>query len=123
MAFAARAYPRRVSDLPRDELERIRDYCDQRVPGALADQVRVEARPKGRAVTIVESRPPWRGERGPAWIEVRIAQLRFDPALDEWTLYWSDRDERWHRFEEAYPGPLEEVLAVLESDPTGVFWG
>ncbi|HQU26521.1 MAG TPA: DUF3024 domain-containing protein [Acidimicrobiales bacterium] len=112
-----------MSDLPHDELARITAYCDARVPGELSDQVRVEARAKGRSVTVYEYRPPWRGERGPAWAEVRIAQLRFDPALDEWTLFWSDRDERWHRFEEAPAGPLEEVLDALERDPTGVFWG
>lgn len=112
-----------MADLPTSDLERIRAYCDERVPGELADQVRVEARAKGQSVTIVESRPPWRGERGPGWTEVRIAQLRHDARLGRWSLYWSDRNERWHRYEESYPGPIDAVLAELDRDPLGVFWG
>ncbi len=110
-----------MSDLPHDELARIEAYCERR-PGELADRLRVEARARGRSVTIVQARAPWRDEDRPTWREVPVAQLRFEPALDEWTLYWSDRDARWHRFEEAPPGRVEDVLDVLERDPTGVFW-
>lgn len=112
-----------MDDLPKDDVARILAYCAQRVPGELADQVRVEARPRGQSVTILEVRPPWRGEGGPDWVEVRIAQLRYNARLARWTLYWSDRNERWHLYEDAHPGKVDDVLTELDADPTGVFWG
>ncbi len=111
-----------MSELPRDELARIEAYCDRR-PQKTVDRWRVSAHATGHSVTIVRARAPKGGESGSAPRETRVAQLRFEPALDEWTLYWSDRDGRWHRFEEAPPGKVDEVIEVLDRDPTGVFWG
>jgi hypothetical protein len=41
-----------------------------------------------------------------------------------WTLYWPRHTGRWHRYDDlaaaAEVGPL---LAEIDTDPDGVFWG
>ena len=42
----------------------------------------------------------------------------------EWTLFWRDRNHRWHRYK--YTAPTTEIARLLEEidrDPTGIFWG
>jgi len=39
-----------------------------------------------------------------------------------WTLYWRDRNLRWHRFEEIPPvRDLAELLPVVDAEP--IFYG
>jgi hypothetical protein len=41
-----------------------------------------------------------------------------------WTLYWSDRNARWHRYDLVEPSA--EVTALLDEidrDPICIFWG
>jgi hypothetical protein len=52
-----------------------------------------------------------------------IAQLRFDPDSVQWTLFWADRNSRWHRYDLTDPGTVEQLLEEIESDPTCIFWG
>jgi hypothetical protein len=40
-----------------------------------------------------------------------------------WSLYWADRNDHWHRYDDLDPGPLDTVLNEIEADPTGIFWG
>jgi hypothetical protein len=55
---------------------------------------------------------------------MKIAQLRYDGDMRRWTLYSAGSDERWHRDEFARPAPdIAPLLAALEEDPTGIFWG
>ncbi|MHB1905537.1 MAG: DUF3024 domain-containing protein [Acidimicrobiales bacterium] len=72
---------------------------------------------------MVRAGAPKGGESGSALRETRVAPLRFEPALHEWTLYWSEGDGRGHRVEAAPPGTVEDVISVLDRDPTGVVWG
>lgn len=42
----------------------------------------------------------------------------------EWTLYWPDRNSRFHRYDLAQP--TTDVVALLDEvdrDPTSIFWG
>jgi hypothetical protein len=41
-----------------------------------------------------------------------------------WTLYFRDRNLRFHRYDLAAPsGSVAELLAEVDADPTGIFWG
>ncbi|MGH8777379.1 MAG: DUF3024 domain-containing protein [Jiangellaceae bacterium] len=45
-------------------------------------------------------------------------------ARREWATYWRDRNLRFHRFD---PLPrshqVEDLLAAVDADSTGIFWG
>lgn len=99
-------------------------FCERRVPVQARYQVRLEHVVRGDAITIVERRAPWRPEYGPEWSSMKIAQLRFDGAARTWTLWWADRNERWHAYPDTDPTPaLENLLTEIDEDPTAAFWG
>lgn len=108
-------------------LHQIRRWCQQRIPTSLEDEIQVEHRVRGRAVTIVERRPPWSPALGPEWTTMPIAQLRYappPPAGGRWRLYWADRNHRWHLMDDvaptATPAPL---LAELDARSDGDLLG
>lgn len=110
--------------LPGLDVAAIRHYCEQRVPPHALHQVRVEAQVDARAVTIVERRAPWREDYGPEWTTLGIARLRYVAKTGLWTLYWRDRNQRWHRYD--LVAPSSDVLTLLDEvdrDRTGIFWG
>lgn len=99
-------------------------FCEQRVPAHARAGVRLEYRALQSAVTIVERRAPWRPDYGPEWSSLKIAQLRYDSGSSAWVLYWRNRNERWFPYSRVPAsrdvGPL---LAEVDADPTGIFWG
>jgi hypothetical protein len=59
-----------------------------------------------------------------AWTRTPIAQLRHDPAAGTWTLYWADRNRRWHRYDHSDPNSqLDDLLKEIDEDPLIMFWG
>ena len=88
----------------------------------------MDDRVRGPNVTIVERRPPFSPDLvGPEWSSRPLAQLRYTPpppVAGRWRLYWADRHGRWHLLDgvppAATPAPL---LAHIDTDPTGIFWG
>lgn len=110
--------------LPELDLARIRLYCQGRVPARLSDKIRIEVDVSGRSVTILECRPPWAADFGPEWTRFPIAQLRHVKANDWWVLYWRDSNLRWHLYDLIDPSPhVDPLLAEIQADPTGIFWG
>src|SRR6185369_2439377 len=61
-----------------------------------------------RHLTIVERRAPWREDFGPEWTAFPIARLRYTAADKSWTLYWRDRNLRFHLYEPMAPSHLVE---------------
>ena len=108
--------------VPELDLARIRQFCETRVPAHLRDQVRVEAAVRGKSVTIFDCHPPWH-EDLTEWTRVPVAQLRYDPDSTTWTLYWADRNSKWHRYDAIEPGTADELLSEINEDPTCIFWG
>jgi hypothetical protein len=111
-----------VPTVPDLDLARIRQFCDRRVPAHLRDEARVEADTRGKSVTIFDCRPPWHPNLAD-WSRSPIAQLRYNPESHAWTLYWADRNSRWHRYEDLDPGPIDALLNEINDDPTCIFWG
>lgn len=59
------------------ELEKIRieklftDYCEQKIPLHIRDQIRIEFQIRGDEVSLFECRAPWRGED--EWTSMKVA--------------------------------------------------
>jgi len=111
-----------VPEPPETDVARIRKYCNTRVPARLRRQVRVEAAVRGYSVTIFECRPQWLPNLT-EWSKIRVAQLRYSANTCHWSLYWADRNGRWHRYHDLDPGPVHNALNEIEADPTCIFWG
>ena len=53
-----------------------------------------------------------------------IARLRYIKANKTWTLYWRDRNLRFHTYDRIEPSTrITDLLAEIDRDPTGIFWG
>jgi len=110
--------------IPDTALAEIRRYCNNRVPSQHRDQIRVGYDVRGTSVTIYECRARSRPDVGPEWSRLSVAQLRYEPAEHSWRLYWADRNARWHIYDMQEPmTQVQELLAELDADPTGIFWG
>jgi hypothetical protein len=113
-----------MSSLPETDVVRVHRWCRARVPAQLRDQVRVEADVAERHVTIVECRPPWRADVGAEWTRFPIARLRYTRSTRLWSLYWRDRNVRFHEYNRVPAAArVEDLLAEVDRDPTAIFWG
>jgi hypothetical protein len=53
-----------------------------------------------------------------------VARLRYTAKSGVWTLYWNDRNGRWHRYDLIEPTPdIRVLLDEVDRDPTCIFWG
>ena len=90
--------------LPELDIASIRRWCEQRVPEHIRNQVREGT--------------------GPEWTRFPIARLRYTQATRMWTLYWRDRNLRFHRYDQLEPSPdIDDLLTEIDRDPTAIFWG
>jgi hypothetical protein len=109
--------------VPEVAATKVRRFCDAKTPEHLREEMRLEVSTRGNSITIADWRPLWQGAPGD-WTHMNIAQLRYDPATRRWTLYWADRNSRWHRYDDLAPTiSLDHVLREIDEDPTCIFWG
>ncbi|MEU4714480.1 DUF3024 domain-containing protein [Micromonospora purpureochromogenes] len=110
--------------LPEADVAQARRWCHQRVPERVRDQVRIECGEAARHLTIVECRAPWRADMGAEWTRLPVARLRYTKSTGTWTLYYRDRNVRFHRYDLIPPtSTMADLLAELDRDPTAIFWG
>ena len=110
--------------LPELDVARAQRWCAARVPEDARHQVRVECEVAPRHLTILERRAPWREDLGPEWTSFPIARLRYTAAHRSRTLYWRDRNLRFHLYDQLAPSrSIEDLLAEIDHDPTCIFWG
>lgn len=110
--------------LPDLDVARVRHWCSRRVPEHVRHQVRVECEVAPRHLTLVERRAPWREDLGPEWTNFPIARLRYTVASRSWTLYWRDRNLRFHLYDLISPSrSVDDLLDEVDRDPTCIFWG
>ena len=110
--------------LPETDLHSVLEWAGQRVPLNLLNQVRIEVDTTPSSITILECRPPWDATRRSDWTRLPVARLRYAQARKLWTLYWRDRNQKFHLYEPVEPTQsIETLLDEIGRDPTGIFWG
>lgn len=110
--------------LPDLDVARVRRWCEQRVPEHVREQIRVECDVGSRHLTIVECRPPWREGMSPEWTRFPVARLRYVKTTGRWSLYWRDRNLRFHAYDRLAPSEhIGDLLEEIDRDPTAIFWG
>lgn len=110
--------------LPELDVARVRSWCAARVPERARHQVRVECEVAPRQLTVIECRAPWREDFGSEWTSTPIARLRYSAGEKSWTLYWRDRNLRFHLYDQMAPARhVEDLLTELDRDPACIFWG
>jgi hypothetical protein len=82
-------------------------FCARRFPEDVRQHILIELSFRGNSVTLFERRPTSFEPSG--WSKFVVAQFRFDLDSSAWTLFWRDRNGRWHLYDEV--------------DPFGIFWG
>lgn len=100
-------------------------FCDSRVPPELRDGLRLKCARRGNFIAIAEHRPPSNPElMGNEWTSTKVAQLRYDASDGEWSPYCCDRNGRWWLYDDIGPRPsVDPLLAEIDADPAGIFWG
>jgi len=98
------------------------DFCRHQPPAHVRPQLEYAVRFEGNAVTLVELRPAFRADVGRT--ESPVARFRFTGTTGTWRLFWRDRNLHWHRYERVQPAKaLATLMAEVQRDPTGIFWG
>jgi hypothetical protein len=101
---------------------KLADYCERKIPEHVRDKVRLIYKIIGNKVTLLETRPFYCDPL--TWTQTPIAQFRFDPATQQWALYFMDRNARWRLHERVEPNAVfENILEEIDRDSIGRFWG
>ena len=113
--------------IPETEHKRVSNmlskYCESRIPGHIRHKLRMGYAIDRTWVHLYEERPSFHDKS--QWSRMVIAKFKYTIKKNNWTLYWADRNSKWHIYEgiknptRHFEGLLEEV----NDDPTGIFYG
>ena len=99
------------------------DFCKKMVPAHVLNEINVSYNIHGNSLTVFENRAPWHPDIK-EWTSMPIAQIRYDNKTGEWTLYCSDRNNKWHKYVGLEPTKdIDKIFKKINDDPTGIFWG
>lgn len=97
------------------------EFCRDHSSAPGADPLRYTYQFEPSAALLVEQRPGFMNPQ--EWTSVPRAKFRYSEARNEWSLYWSDANRRWHRVSNVKADKdIGVLLRVVVSDPLGVFW-
>jgi hypothetical protein len=102
--------------------EKLNAYCRRKVPAHVLDQVRLNFKIRGNSVTLFEERPAF--GKASTWVDIKVAQFRFNSEEGTWSLFCADRNSKWHGYLGILPSKnFDNLLQEVDKDPTGIFWG
>jgi hypothetical protein len=112
-----------LSDLQQAQVDRLlRPIIANADRPDVREQLRLDYRIEANAVILFESRIRW--DDRSQWLEEPVAKFRYVHSISRWRLFCQFSDLRWHGYE---PLPeaasLDELVAEVMRDPTGIFWG
>jgi hypothetical protein len=112
-----------ISDLQRASIARqLTEYCAPDPRPEVRRQLRHGFELGPHDIVLFDERP--RFDRSREWLRHDVARFRWFQSRREWQLYCQFSDLKWHLYE---PRPsakkFETLLAEVDADPTGIFWG
>lgn len=111
--------------LPELDIRRVLAWAGRRIPPQFVEEVRMEVDTTPTSITILECRPPWDSTgTSLSWTRLPIARLEYKGSDGTWTLYWRDRNSKFHLYETIAPTrSIDDLLNEISADPAGIFWG
>jgi hypothetical protein len=102
----------------------VQRWCAAQVPERVRGEIRVECDIAPRHLTILECRPPLQENPKADWTRFPIARLHYTKTSDLWTLYWCDRNLKFHRYQFLDPSHrIQDLLDYLDNRADPIFWG
>jgi hypothetical protein len=99
----------------------LEEFCRKHSSAPGADRLRYIYQFEASAALLLEQRPGFMNPDD--WVSVPRAKFRYSQARNEWSLYWSDANNRWHRVSDVKAAKdIQVLLQVVVADPLGVFW-
>jgi Protein of unknown function (DUF3024) len=98
-------------------------FCQRKIPASVHHQVRLELEFAGDEVTLLETRPYFRDPT--QWTRLAVARFRFNGASSTWSLHCPNfrKKGQWRPYPAQPSRDLDKLIAILDQDTTGVFWG
>ena len=97
-------------------------FCHDRVPPHVRGKLKLEFEISGQYITLLEVRPVWNDPS--RHTRSGVVKFRWVTKDMKWSLYWRDRNLKWHFYEEIEPTPdFDLLIKEVDRDPTGIFWG
>jgi len=97
------------------------EFCLKRTPPEIHADVRVGFEIRGDTVTISEHRPVWNDPTNAT--AMKVAVLAYDPTTRTYDLFGFDRNDRRMPYDVEPTTDLTGLVAEIDADPTGIFWG
>lgn len=112
-----------LSELQRAEVARLLDpLCRPHPDAAVSAQMRRGYRVQGHQVVLFTARASWSAPD--QWMEEAVAKFTYVATRRQWHLYCQHSDLRWHAYELLPTAPsLAPLVAAVQADRTGIFWG
>ncbi|MFW5873712.1 MAG: DUF3024 domain-containing protein [Bacillota bacterium] len=112
-----------LNELLQKQVEKSLDkFCDERIPERVKDQIKLDYKIRGKSVTLVEKRPHYQDSE--EWVAIKIAQFRFNPDNNNWSLYWWRHTGSWYKYDNIKPTKdFQKLIEEIDEDPTHIFWG
>lgn len=102
--------------------KKLSEFYDKKIPEHARSQVHLKYVIRGNSVTLFEERPDFIDKN--IWIDSKVAQFRYNPKDNQWTLYYADRNSKWNEYWDLDPNTdFDVLLQEVEEDPTCIFWG
>ena len=111
--------------IPDLDLARVQRWIDARngeIRFDARDKIRYEVDVADRTITVLECRPPWREGFGTDWTRLPICRFRYTKVRKEWSLYWRDRNLKFHEYDLAEPTPhIDELIEEVKRNQPKVY--
>lgn len=98
------------------------EFCRNRVPAEIQNQLRYIYRVDGHDVFMAEDRPRW--NKPDEWLALDFAKLKYIRKQTVWKLYWKRASGKWELYEpNSESRNLEKLIETINQDQYGCFFG
>ena len=100
-----------LPELTQKQVEKaLSEFCDKRVPVHVRDKLKLNFSISDNTVLLFEERPAYNNPE--KWLNLPVSKFKY-------TL-----SKKWHIYENTRQiKDFDNLLMIVDKDPTGIFWG